>query len=134
MARSRRERVWLRARGYCEYCQLPQEFTVLPHELDHIRAQKHHGQTSLQNLCLACAACNVHKGSDVAGYDPETRALAPLFNPRRDRWDRHFSWDGPWLFGKTPSARATIDVLRINDAARVEHRRSLIALGVFPPA
>ena len=34
----------------CEYCQLPQAYTVLPHDPDHIRSQKHHGPTTLENL------------------------------------------------------------------------------------
>ena len=133
MAKSRRRRVAERARHQCEYCQLPQAFTSLPHELDHVRARKHHGATSLQNLCWSCAPCNAAKGTNAAGYDPETGELAPLFNPREDRWLDHFLWDGPKLIGKTPIGRATVDVLRINDHDRVEHRRNLIAVGVFPP-
>jgi len=106
---------------------------VLPHELDHIRAQKHHGQDNIENLCLACAFCNAFKGTNVAGYDPKSGGLAPLFNPRQDAWHDHFAWRRAVLVGKSPSARATIDVLRINDLDRVAHRQSLISLGVFPP-
>jgi hypothetical protein len=45
----------------------------------------------------------------------------------------HFVWRGALLRGKTPVARAIIDVLRINDPDRVTHRRLLIGLGEFPP-
>ena len=131
---SLRQRVRERARDRCEYCRLPQDCTTLPHEKDHIRAEKHHGPTSYQNLCWACAQCNGAKGSNVAGYDPVTDELVPFFNPRRDRWDDHFAWNGPVLTGKTPVARATIDVLRINDPERIEHRRLLIVAGIFPPS
>ena len=134
MAISRRRQVRDRAHDRCEYCQMPQDGTVLPHETDHIRAKKHHGPTSLENLCWACADCNGHKGSNVAGYDPETGELVPLFNPRRDTWTDHFAWDGPVLRGKTARGRATIDVLQINHPDRVEHRRLLIELDLFPPA
>src|SRR5437588_11079064 len=130
MARSRRQQVWERASGRCEYCHLPQIYTVLPHELDHVRAQKHHGPSTLENLCLACAACNAAKGPNAAGYDPRTGELVPLFNPRKDEWKEHFSWQGAALMGKTPVGRTTIDVLRINSQERVEHRRMLIVLGV----
>jgi hypothetical protein len=112
---------------------MPQDLTTLPHELDHIRAQKHHGATTLGNLCLACAECNARKGSNAAGYDPESGQLVALFNPRQDSWSEHFTWEGPRLIGTTPSARATIDVLAINDLERVEHRRLLIEAGAFPP-
>jgi hypothetical protein len=64
-----RDVVWARAGGRCEYCQFPQSLTVLPHELDHIIAQQHHGLTESSNLCLACALCNAHKGPNLAGYD-----------------------------------------------------------------
>ena len=122
---SRRQLVWKRARGRCEYCRLHQTETSLPHEIDHIRARKHRGPTSLQNICLACAYCNSAKGPNAAGYDPLTDELVPLFNPHADRWAQHFEWDGPFLSGKTPIGRATIDVLGINRDDRVEHRRLL---------
>lgn len=134
MAKSRRRQVAERARNRCEYCKLPQAYTSLPHEIDHVRARMHHDPTSLRNLCWACAACNTAKGPNVAGYDPDTDELVPLFNPREDRWDEHFAWDGPRLLGNSPIARATIDVLRINDPHRIAHRRELIALGLFPPS
>jgi hypothetical protein len=41
---SLRDQVWRRAKDSCEYCQLPQTCTVLPHEIDHIVAQKHRGE------------------------------------------------------------------------------------------
>lgn len=132
MASYSRKQVWTRAEGKCEYCQLPQELTILPHEVDHIRAKKHRGPTTLLNTCLACAYCNSAKGSNVAGYDPETDQLVPLYNPRLDIWDDHFTWEGPILHGKTAVARATVAVLRINDPDRVEHRRLLQAAGLLP--
>src|SRR5205823_3490337 len=97
----------------CEYCQLLQVDSVLPLELDHVRAKKHRGSTTLSNTCLACAYCNSAKGSNAAGYDPVSDELVPLFNPRADNWDDHFKWTGPVLQGLTREGRATIEVLRI---------------------
>jgi hypothetical protein len=134
MAKFRRKDVWLRARGLCEYCQLPQELSVLPHEVDHIRPRKHHGLHTMENTCIACAHCNAAKGPNAAGYDPESGDLVALFNPRADAWDEHFFWEGAWLVGKTPVGRATIDVLNINDVARVEQRDLLIKASLFPPS
>jgi hypothetical protein len=113
---------------------MPQDCNLLPHEIDHIRAKKHHGPTTLEDLCWACADCNGYKGFNAAGYDPETGDLVPLFNPRGDVWADHFAWDGPVLRGKTAVGRATIEVLQINHSDRVGHRRLLIELGLFPPA
>ena len=113
---------------------MPQECDIEPFQLDHIRPQKHAGPTTLMNLCVACLPCNAYKSSDVAGYDPTTDTLQRLFNPRQDVWTEHFEWEGPVLRGKTPIGRTTIEVLRINQADRVEHRSLLIDAGVFPPA
>ena len=39
----------------------------------------------------------------------------------------HFEYAGPVLAGRTPTGRATIRVLAINDPARVELRRVVLA-------
>ncbi len=127
-----RNQVRQRADDCCEYCQVPQACTSLPHEADHIRSQKHHGPTTLDNLCWACARCNYSKGSDIAEYDPATSELVRLFNPRLDAWGEHFAWQGPTLFGKSKIGRATIELLRINLPERVEHRRMLMEAGLLP--
>lgn len=130
MAKYRRRFVRERADDRCEYCHLPQSGSTLPHTVDHIRARKHRGPTIMENTCWACAQCNGAKGSNVAGYDPITGALVRLFNPRVDSWADHF--DGPFLQGLSAEGRATIEVLRINDPDRVEHRRLLLAADQWP--
>jgi hypothetical protein len=132
MSKPLREQVWERARGRCEYCQMLQELDVQPFQLDHIRAKKHGGATTEANSALSCLPCNAFKGPNVAGYDPDTGVLVALFNPRIDQWEEHFAWDGARLVGTTPTGRATIVVLRINAADRVEHRRLLIEAELFP--
>ena len=125
--------VWERARGCCEYCLLPQRYTRLAFELDHIVPEKHRGATRASNLALACFACNHHKGPNLAGIDPITGAVVRLFHPRRHSWTRHFRWEGPILQGRTPGGRATIEVLEINVPYRVRLRADLIEEDVFPP-
>lgn len=110
---------------------MPQDLDVRPFQLDHIRAQKHSGLTTLDNLAFACLPCNSYKGPNAAGFDPLTQSVEPLFNPRKDEWADHFEWDDATLRGKTAVGRTTIDVLRINLAERVEHRAMLIEAGVF---
>jgi hypothetical protein len=104
---------------------------VLPFQLDHIVARKHEGRTSLANLAYACLACNSYKGPNIAGIDPSSGTLQPLFVPRRDAWDDHFEWHGPRLVGKTPVGRATIVVLRINLPERLQHRLELLQAGAL---
>jgi hypothetical protein len=129
---SLRGRVWERANGICEYCRLPSDCHPVPFQIDHIIAEKHHGVTESPNLALSCFWCNVHKGPNIAGIDPESRQIVPLFHPRRQPWSEHFRWDGPLLFGSTPTGRATIDVLDMNHPVRVALRESLMAEGIFP--
>jgi hypothetical protein len=125
--------VWQRAGNRCEYCQLPQARTILSHEIDHVIATKHGGLTTAGNLALACFACNHHKGPNVAGIDPATRAVVRLFHPRRHKWSRHFRWDGAVLVGRTPVGRVTVAVLAINLPYRVDLREALMAGGEFFP-
>jgi len=110
---------------------MPQSGTHLPHELDHIRAQKHNGRTEPANLCWACAPCNAAKGPNIAGHDPETGLLTPLFNPRTQQWSEHFEWIEARLRGRSPEGRTTIDVLNINAEERIEHRRLLMLADAF---
>jgi HNH endonuclease len=127
------QRVWQRARARCEYCQMPQEFDPLPFQIDHIIARKHRGRTRMENLALACFACNNHQGPNIADIDPDTHAVTPLFHPRRDDWQEHFISRGPALVGLTSIGRARIDALAINLPRRVVLRRTLMEEGVFPP-
>jgi hypothetical protein len=113
--------------------RVPQERDRLPFEIDHIIAENHEGITTSSNLCLCCFACNRHKGPNIAGIDPKTRKIVPLFHPRRHKWSRHFRWDGAVLVGRTPQGRATVRVLKINLDYRVEFRQELMEEGVFPP-
>jgi hypothetical protein len=80
-----------------------------------------------------CSFCNSAKGPNIAGIDPESGRLVPLFHPRRQNWNRHFRWNGPRLIGRTRTARATIAVLAINDPTFILLRQTLIDAGVFPP-
>lgn len=133
MDRNLRDQVRQRASMRCEYCQMPQEFTDAAHEIDHIIAEKHRGETNLTNLALACFHCNNHKGPNIAGVDPESGEITRLFHPRRDHWREHFDWHESMLIGLTPVGRTTIETLAINLRHRVIHRQALIEEGVFPP-
>jgi hypothetical protein len=132
MAATLDQLVWQRAKSRCEYCHLPQAFSPLPHAIDHIIARKHGGPTVEGNLALACFFCNSYKGPNIAGLDPESGRIVRLFHPRKDRWKRHFAWDGPLLIGQTRIEGATIAVLVINDPEFLAFREHLIREGTFP--
>jgi hypothetical protein len=132
MAKAVHEAVRARAADRCEYCRLPQAFVRERFQIEHIIARQHGGADSLENLALCCIRCNLHKGPNIAGVDPVTNHLTPLFHPRRDRWEDHFAWRAAELIGLSAIGRATVVVLSINDAQRVALRASLIEEGIFP--
>lgn len=119
---SLRREVRERAGERCEYCLLPESQAVLPHEPDHLISLKHGGQTTSENLALACFDCNRFKGSDIASIDSVTGALVGLFNPRKQRWFEHFRLNGPHIVPLTPVSRVTEKLLRFNLASRVAVR------------
>lgn len=123
MERALEELVRRRAKGRCEYCQFPRP----PFHIEHVIARKHRGPTTEGNLALACIRCNFHKGPNLSGVDPETAQIARLFHPRTDFWNEHFRWDGTSLIGLTPTGRATVEVLEINQPLRIAARNRLAA-------
>jgi hypothetical protein len=123
-----------RARNVCEYCLLPQESQDATFHVDHIHPASAEGETVADNLALACVTCSLRKAARIRGRDPLTKQLVPLFHPRRDRWPEHFAWASGWrLFGLTPQGRATIAALGMNRPSLIAIRRTLAALGRFPP-
>ena len=106
-------------------------YPTVPFPIDHIIAQQHGGPTKLHNLAHSCLHCNSHKGPNIAGIDPVSRKLSPLFRPRRQKWRRHFRYDGPVIVGLTRIGRTTISVLQINDPDAVALREALISAGVW---
>ena len=134
MKRSVRALARARAGDRCEYCRLHQsDQPLLSFHTEHIVAKKHHGGDDTTNLAWACHECNLAKSSNLSGRDVITGRIVALFHPRRQRWNRHFAWDGAWLVGQTPTGRATVDVLNINAPQRIDLRELLILGGVFPP-
>jgi hypothetical protein len=120
-----RDFVRMRADNRCEYCLLHQEYSDLTHHIEHIVARQHLGADTIDNLALACQRCNLHKGPNLAGFDPLTGELVQLFHPRRDRWSEHFQLEGVRLEALTAVGRATVAVLNMNDARRIELRSEL---------
>lgn len=126
-----RRLVRTRAGSRCEYCYMHEDDEPFAFHVEHIVPRKHGGRTVPSNLAWSCQSCNLGKSSNLSGrVGGET---VELFHPRRQRWTRHFRWSGPRLIGRTKCGQATIRVLNINAADRVQLRRLLIALGGFPP-
>ena len=122
-----RDFVRRRAGNRCEYCLLRQAHSELTHHIEHIVARQHGGRDDINNLALACHRCNLRKGPNLTGIDPLSGEAVALLHPRRDRWAEHFAFRGVRIVGITPTGRATVDVLGMNDARRLELRAELLA-------
>jgi hypothetical protein len=88
-------------------------------------AKQHGGSDDVDNLALACHRCNLHKGPNLTGIDPQTGQIASLFHPRRDRWSDHFIFEGTRIIGISAVGRTTVEVLNMNDARRLELRAEI---------
>ncbi len=96
-----RRQVRERAHNVCEYCHLHQDDSPLAAlHVEHIIPKVHGGTDDVENLALACIDCNLHKGTNLTGIDPQTNQLTELFHPRRQHWDEHFQLQGVYLVGK----------------------------------
>jgi hypothetical protein len=100
--------------------------------VDHITPASQGGPTTKDNLALGCPLCNGHKSDKTEGFDEETGQTVPLFNPRKDDWSDHFRWsdDQTEIIGLTATGRATVAVLKLNSAPRVQMRRLWLEHGV----
>ena len=123
MAEGLRQLVRERAGHRCEYCQLHQDDSPLAVlHIEHVRPRKHGGTDDEENLALACIDCNLCKGTNLTGIDPQTGTVTVLFHPRQDSWDAHFEWNGLHLIGRTPIGRTTVQVLDLNSDDRMDLR------------
>jgi len=88
------------------------------------------------NLCLSCANCNLSKATVTIAQDPISGFIVPLFNPRLQGWSEHFAWaeDKATLMGLTPTGRATIVRLKINQERVVGARKRWVEAGYHPPS
>jgi hypothetical protein len=129
-----RRRVRERARICCEYCLIPEIACFAQHQVDHIVAEKHGGETSADNLALCCTLCNRRKGTDLASVDPTTGERCFLFHPRKDRWSEHFRLEGSIIKPLTATGRATARLLALNSEARLAERAALAISHRLEPA
>jgi hypothetical protein len=119
----------------CCYCLTSEENSGIAMTIDHIIPRFQNGETSFENVCLACRSCNEYKGKNTNATDPLTGEITPLFHPRQQKWNDHFTWsaDGTKIEGLTTIGRGTIIALRMNNAVIVSARRRWVSSGWHPP-
>jgi HNH endonuclease len=111
---SLRKRVVRRAKHRCEYCGLSQIGQAATFHVDHVVPQVAGGESSMDNLALACIHCSLRKGARQNARDPQSGRSTRLFHPREDSWNHHFRWMGFRLNGITATGRATVEALNLN--------------------
>ena len=120
-----------RAANRCEYCGIQAEALQATLHIEHVIPRKHGGPTDADNLALACRHCNLHKGPNLTGFDPDSATLCELFHPRKQVWTEHFQFDGFRITGITPCGRTTVWVLNLNATDQLLQRA--LAAQLYPP-
>lgn len=123
-----------RGKYSCEYCRAQARYSPDPLTVDHIKPLSLGGPTTADNLALSCYGCNQHKAVRVSAPDPVTGSPTPLFHPRTQAWEEHFTWSDDFtvIVGLTPTGRATIAALHLNRLGLLNARRVLHAIGEHP--
>jgi len=67
--------------------------------------------------------------------DEATTHYVPLFHPRQQRRGEHFTWqqNGLYIVGLTPTGRATVAALQMNNPFVVRARQVWVETGWHPP-
>ena len=135
ISKSLRDRIAAKARHRCGYCLTDQRVSGAQMHVEHIIPRARGGQSTESNLWLSCAWCNSFKGTKIEAVDPATGTSVALFNPRTQKWLQHFAWDngGTQIIGLSPTGRATIEALKLNNPYIVPARRLWVLAGWHPP-
>lgn len=124
------------ANNQCGYCRSLQKYVLGILEIDHIIPKAAGGSDQEENLWLACRLCNSYKSTQTHAIDPVSNTKVALFNPRKQKWIKHFSWEnnGALIHGLTPCGRATVLALQLNNPYAVMVRQAWISAGWHPPS
>jgi len=129
------QRIRSAAGNRCGYCLSPQWLLPWELEIEHLIPLARKGTEGEENLWLSCRSCNSFKAVQTHAYDPFTQRRVRLFNPRRQKWKRHFDWsqEGTEIIGLTACGRATVVALKLNNIFATTARREWGSVGWHPP-
>ena len=130
---SLRRLVVQRADNRCEYCGISQIGQVATFHVDHIVPVVAGGETTAENLALACVSCSLRKGARQELKDLKTNEVVFIFNPLQHVWKKHFAWNGVQVIGLTATGRATVQALDLNRSTMLAIRAEEELLGRHPP-
>jgi hypothetical protein len=126
-----RRLVRYRAGDCCEYCRHPASHSCAPFVCEHVFPRALRARSTMADLAWACPACIGHKYAKTRAPYPQTGRTVELFNPRRQRWPRHFAWSADLMHieGRTATGRATVVALYLNCQALINFRKALRSVG-----
>lgn len=90
--------------------------------IEHILPKQHGGASVPENLALSCPSCNLRKGPNLTGIDPDSGEVCRLFHPRQDRWPDHFRNEGALVLGISAIGRTTAWLLAMNSEEQASLR------------
>jgi HNH endonuclease len=124
-----------RANFLCEFCHACEKWQYVKFTVDHSLPLSLGGSDALSNLALACFHCNRQKTNRTDVIDPASGILVPLFHPRQQIWNDHFTWsaDGLRILGLTPVGRATVALLELNRDRVIGIRQADLLVDRHPP-
>jgi hypothetical protein len=130
-----RQRVREKANNRCGYCKSLQKYVLGVLEIEHIIPKAKGRTDEEENLWLACRMCNNYKGIQTHAKDPLNDRKTQLFNPRMQKWSKHFTWsdDGIYIIGLTACGRVTVAALQLNNIYAITVRQAWVSVGWHPP-
>jgi len=124
--------VRLRAHGQCQYCLMHESLQGATFHAEHVIPRSKGGESTLENLALACPGCNLHKADKTTAPDPLTSEQVALFHPLQLRWSEHFRFKSHEIEGLTAIGRATVVLLDLNQLRRQRIRQVEESFGLYP--
>jgi hypothetical protein len=130
-----REQVAKRDRYRCCYCLTTEANSGVTMTCDHIQPVSKGGENLVENVCLACSACNIFKSNTTEALDLVSGEKVALFNPLTQIWSEHFRWsaDKTRVEGITATGRVTVTTLRMNRMVVVLARQRWVSVSWHPP-
>lgn len=135
ISRQVRNRVRERANQRCEYCRLPDGYSSGPFVCEHVIPRVRGAGDTFDELAWSCAGCNSHKNAKTHVTDPVTGNRVPIYNPRKQVWEMHFSWseNGLLMLRNTVTGRGTVESICLNRPELVNLRFVLTLISEHPP-
>lgn len=135
ITKANRGQVKNRGENRCEYCQSPASYATQSFVIQHIIPVSKDGSSELDNLAWSCGGFNSFKYNKVEAFDTLSQQNVSIFNPRMQKWNKHFNWSEDFfnIIGKTATGRATIQALKMNRTGLINLRTLLKLDGKHPP-